>query len=74
MRISQVDANLDLSLVASFRPYRMHAFLLVYTPALLFVDGSSARRTPQLILGLLTFGVLAACARRPRRRRTSGRR
>lgn len=56
--------RISISSLASVRPYRMHAFLLVYTPALLYADGSSTGRTPQLILGLLTFGVLAACAHR----------
>lgn len=51
------------SLGKTLRPYRMHAFLLAYTPALLFVDGQTAAWGPQLALGLLTFTVLWACLR-----------
>ena len=49
---------------AGFRPYGMHAWLLVYTPVLLFVDGRTASRGSQLALGALTFLVLAWCVRR----------
>jgi hypothetical protein len=44
------------------RPYGMHALLLVYTPALLFVDGHTASHGTQAALGLLTFVVLFACS------------
>ena len=50
-------------ILGAFRPYRMHAFLLAYTPVLLFVDGRTESRQVQLLLGLLTFGVLVACMR-----------
>jgi hypothetical protein len=45
------------------RPYGMHALLLAYTPALLFVDGHNASGGTQVALGLLTFVVLVACCR-----------
>jgi len=48
---------------AAVRPYWMHAFLLGYTPALLFVDGKLVGLGPQLGLGLLTFVVLWVCLR-----------
>ncbi len=54
---------ISLPTVIGFRPYRMHAFLLAYTPALLFVDGRIVGQAPQLALGLLTFAVLLACLR-----------
>lgn len=41
----------------------MHAFLLAYTPVLLFVDGELGGLGPQLALGVLTFAVLWACLR-----------
>ncbi len=52
------------STLAALRPYRMHAALLAYTPALLFVDGRIVGLGPQLALGVLTFFVLWACLRR----------
>ena len=45
------------------RPYRMHALLLAYTPALLYVDGRNGDRGTQVALGFLTFAVLIACVR-----------
>jgi hypothetical protein len=45
------------------RPYRVHAFLLVYTPLLLVADSVLGSLGPQLALGVLTFGVLWACTR-----------
>lgn len=55
--------RISLPTLAALRPYRMHAFLLAYTPVLLFVDGRIVGRGPQLALGLLTFAVLWACLR-----------
>jgi hypothetical protein len=55
--------GISLPSLEGLRPYRMHAFLLAYTPALLFVDGRIVGRAPQFALGLLTFAVLLACLR-----------
>lgn len=55
---------ISASLLDALHPYRMHAFLLVYTPALLAVDGIIVGQAPQLALGLLTFAVLYVCIRR----------
>ena len=49
--------------LTGFRPYRMHAFLLVYTPVLLFVDGRLASLSAQLVLGVATFALLWFCAK-----------
>jgi len=51
------------------RPYGMHLFLLGFTVVLLYVDGRLLRLGPQLVLGLVTFGVLLVCARRVDRER-----
>jgi hypothetical protein len=53
----------SLPILGAFRAYRMHAFLLAYTPALLFVDGQIVGQAPQIALGLLTFAVLFICVR-----------
>jgi hypothetical protein len=45
------------------RPYWLHAYLLVYTPLLLFLDGRFRTFWPQCGLGLLTFFVLWCCTR-----------
>ena len=45
------------------RPYRVHAFLLVYTPLLLVADGVLGSLGPQIALGALTLGVLWLCVR-----------
>jgi hypothetical protein len=45
------------------RPYRLHAFVLAYTVALLVADGLLGSLEWQLTLGVLTFGVLLACTR-----------
>ena len=52
------------SLVGTTRPYALHLSLLLYTPVLLFADGATEGREPQIALGLLTFGVLWAASRR----------
>ena len=51
------------SVFRRLRPYRVHAFLLVYTPLLLVADSVLGSLGPQLALGALTFGVLVACTR-----------
>jgi hypothetical protein len=61
---------LKRSWLRPLRPYALHLSLLAYTPALLFADGLTAGVEPQLAVGLLTFAVLWAAARRvaPERR------
>ncbi|HZO49510.1 MAG TPA: hypothetical protein VFB26_05130 [Gaiellaceae bacterium] len=46
------------------RPYALHLFLLLYAPALLAADGLVHQPLVQPGLGVLTFAVLATCARR----------
>jgi len=54
----------DLSrLVTRFRPYWMHAFLLVYSVVLLVADGRLDDRRAQFALGAVTLAVLVVCAR-----------
>jgi len=45
------------------RPYRMHAFLLVYSALLLYADGRFHTHRAQLVLGVVTFAVLCVCVR-----------
>jgi hypothetical protein len=45
------------------RPYWLHAYLLVYTPLLLYLDGLWRAFWPQCGLGVLTFFVLWCCTR-----------
>jgi hypothetical protein len=52
------------ALVRTTRPYALHLSLLAYTPVLLFADGVTEGVEPQIALGLLTFAVLWAAARR----------
>jgi hypothetical protein len=52
------------ALLARIRPCALHLSLLVYTPLLLFADGTTEGVAPQIALGLLTFGVLWAASRR----------
>ena len=47
----------------------MHVFLLAFTVALLYADGRLLRLGPQIGLGIVTFAVLLACARRVDRER-----
>lgn len=54
----------DAGVTARLRPYRLHVFLLVYTPLLLFVDSRIGHLWQQLLLGALTFLVLALCSTR----------
>src|SRR5262249_41190626 len=49
--------------VSRLRPYSMHLVLLAYTPALLYADARLATHEAQLVLGLITFGVLWVCAK-----------
>lgn len=56
-------ASYDRLVIARLRPYWLHAGLLVYTPALLFLDGLFRTFWPQCGLGVVTFGVLWACTR-----------
>jgi hypothetical protein len=49
--------------IARARPYWLHAYLLVYTPVLLFLDGRLRAFWPQCGLGLLTLFVLICCTR-----------
>jgi hypothetical protein len=60
---SRLAMGICLPILAAFRPYRMHALLLAYTPALLFVDGRIVGQAPQFALGLLTFAVLLVSIR-----------
>ena len=48
-----------MPLLRRLRPYGTHAFLLVYAPLILFADGAYPDRVFQVVLGLLTFAVLA---------------
>jgi hypothetical protein len=50
--------------IERLRPYWLHAYLLVYTAFLLYLDGRWASFWPQCGLGLLTFAVLWLCTRR----------
>ena len=53
-----------LSAIAGrLRPYRMHAFLLVYSALLLYADGRLHSHRGQLVLGVITFAILCVCAR-----------
>ena len=45
------------------RPYRMHAFLLVYSALLLYADGRLQSHRGQLVLGAITLAVLCVCVR-----------
>jgi hypothetical protein len=46
------------------RPYWVHLALLLYTAALLYLDGLFASLGPQIGLGILTFVVLWLCTQR----------
>src|SRR5262245_32127295 len=64
--MSQAPARLARALGA----YAHHASLLLYIPALLFADGVTDGVRPQVVLGVITIGVLAFAMRRvePKRR------
>lgn len=49
--------------IARLKPYWLQAYLLAYTPILLFLDGRFRAFLPQCGLGLLTFIVLWCCTR-----------
>ena len=49
--------------LGALRPYRMHAFLLAYSALLLYADGRFHTHRAQLVLGVVTFGVLCVCVR-----------
>lgn len=51
-------------MIERVRPYWLHAYLLVYTAFLLYLDGKWGSFWPQCGLGLLTFLVLWLCTRR----------
>src|SRR5260370_7516 len=46
------------SMLARLRPYWLHAYLLTYTPILLFADSRITALWQQWMLGLLTFAAL----------------
>jgi hypothetical protein len=50
--------------IARFRPYWLHAYLLTYTPLLLVADSKIAALWQQWALGALTFLVLYLCGLR----------
>lgn len=57
-------------MVARFKPYWLHAYLLTYTPVLLLADAHTTQLWEQWALGVLTFAVLYLCAlRAPRQQR-----
>lgn len=45
-----------------FKPYALHAYLLTYTPILLFADSRISALWQQWMLGVLTFSALYLCA------------
>jgi hypothetical protein len=58
------------STAGRLRPYSLHAYLLVYTPILLFADSRITALWQQWLLGVLTFAVLyLAALKAPREQR-----